>query len=76
MDFILFSYYIGQNKEDGKMGYKAIDVHVHVGNLNHWKPWVKDWWQKASPRDFTMIREDGSLDRDTFMNHLTLREMP
>jgi len=58
------------------MDCRAIDIHVHVGNLNHWKPWVKDWRQKANPRDFTMIREDGSLDRDTFMNHLTLREMP
>lgn len=52
------------------MGYRAIDIHVHVGNLNHWKPWVKEWWQKANPRDFAMVREDGSLDREAFLRHL------
>lgn len=52
------------------MAYKAIDVHVHGGNLNHWKPWVKEWWKKANPGDFALVREDGSLDREAFLEHL------
>ncbi len=52
------------------MEYRAVDVHVHVGNLNHWKPWVKEWWRRANPRDLAMVRDDGSLDREAFIGHL------
>ena len=52
------------------MTRKAVDIHVHAGNINNWKSWVRDWWKEINPRDFAMINEDGSLDKTAFIDHL------
>ncbi len=49
------------------MKIKVIDFHVHFGKSAQWQPWVKEWWKRLNPEDFSLVE---NFTKKAFLEYL------